>query len=109
MHYSCVFNMLATLMLTLFIPGGGGGEGGLSTCHIFIFCHSLAQYSPRYAIVLTVVISDFSTLSGSNLQILIPKRYAKNPAIFIWETPPPLPPGYLFIMPGNLIGAFQLT
>ena len=39
-------------------------------------------------IILTVVISDLSTLSGSNL---IPRRTSVYPVIFTWESPP-LPP-----------------
>ena len=37
---------------------------------------------------LTVAILDFSTLSGTNLQMLTPKRYVKHPGFFYMGVPP---------------------
>ena len=47
------------------------------SCHIFRL-----NTLKGTAIIVTVVILDFSTLSGTNLQILTPKRYDEHPRHF---------------------------
>lgn len=48
-----------------------------------VFCHTFsAQYLKGAVIILTVVVLDVSTLSSTNLQILVPERCNEHPVTF---------------------------
>ena len=51
----------------------------------------VAQYGLKSTAIIVTVVSDFSTLSTTNLQTLITKSYDEHPVIFIWEFFPLLP------------------
>ena len=52
-----------------------------------------AQSCPKgTAVTLTMVILEFSTLSGTNVQILSPKRYNEHLRHFYMGAPPPPSP-----------------
>ena len=56
-------------------------------------CHNVsAQYPKGAATILTVVILDFSTPSGTILDILPPKRRDEHPRYLYIGSPPPSPP-----------------
>ena len=52
-------------------------------------CHVLLNTLKCTTIALPEVILYYSTLSGTNLQILTPKRYDKHPHHFYKGVPPP--------------------
>ena len=65
-------------------------RGTNSKQHMLYFYHILCLDALKgTAIILTAVILDFSTLSGTNLQILTPKRYDEHLRHFYMVVLPP--------------------
>ena len=52
-------------------------------------CHFLLNTLKGTKIILPAVILYYSTLSGTNRQILTPKRYDEHPSHFYRGVPPP--------------------
>ena len=93
--------MPSRMILVLKSPEGGGGEfpcksDGVpivnNTRHILSYFFRLNTLKVT-AIILTMVILDFRSLSGTSLQVFTFKKYHERPRYFYIGVPPP-PPRY---------------
>ena len=60
----------------------------LKTCHILSYFFRIVNILKSTAIIVTMVILDFNTLNGTNLQISTPKTNDEHTRHFYMEVPP---------------------